>query len=165
MQTEFKKSEVNGQGSRVKGPPLGGGFTLIELLLYVSLSGIIVFSISIFMASLLEARVKNQTIATVEQEGAAALHIITQTLRNATAINSPATGNTAATLSVNTAVPANNPTVFDLSGGAIRMKEGAGAAVPLTSNLVIVSNLLFQNLSRPTTNGNIHISFTITHVH
>ncbi len=141
------------------------GFTLIELLLYVSLSGIIIFSVSIFMAVLLQARVKNQTIAEVQHNGDRIMQIITQTLRNSTVINSPTTGTSSAVLSVDTVIPANNPTVFDMSGGVVRMKEGAGAAVALTSNRVEVSDLNFDNLTRPDTPGNIHISFILSHIH
>jgi len=140
------------------------GFTLIELLLYVSLSGIIIFSASAFMASLLASRVKNQTIAEVDQNGAQVMQIITQAVRNATAINSPSSGTSASTLSLNTTVPANNPTIFDLSGGAIRMTEGASAAVSLTSSRVSASVLNFQNLTAASTAGTIRISFVLTHL-
>ncbi|MDO8482875.1 MAG: prepilin-type N-terminal cleavage/methylation domain-containing protein [bacterium] len=141
------------------------GFTLVELLLYISLSGIILLSVSLFMASLLEARVKNQTIAAVEQEGAQVMEIINQALRNATAINSPATGTSAVLLSINTIIPENNPTIFDVSSSTIRIQEGVGPAVPLTSNRIIVSDLNFKNLTKPFTRGNIRTTFTLSHVH
>ncbi|MEK7608461.1 MAG: prepilin-type N-terminal cleavage/methylation domain-containing protein [Patescibacteria group bacterium] len=143
---------------------INSGFTLIELLLYVSLSGIILLSTSIFLTSLLEARVKNQTIATVEQEGAQVMEAINQAVRNATAINSPATGMSATSLSINTTIPANNPTIFDLSSGTIKIQEGAGPAVSLTSNRSIVSGLNFQNLTKPFTSGNIRTLFILTHI-
>jgi len=146
-------------------PKIENGFSLIELLLYISLSGIILLSILTFMASLLDARVKNQAIAEVDQSGTAIMQLITQTIRNATAINSPSSGTSASTLSLNTAVPANNPTVFDLSGGAIRITEGAGSPVNISSSRVVVSNLNFQNLSQPSAPGNIRLSFTLTHIH
>ena len=38
------------------------GFTLVELLLYVSISGVILLVISVFLSTLLESRVKNQTM-------------------------------------------------------------------------------------------------------
>lgn len=161
----MRKLPTNSTSKKLKSYNLQAhrGFTLIELLLYVSLSGIILLSVSIFMASLLEARVKNQTIATVEQEGAQVMEVINQAVRNATAINSPATGTSAVLLSINTTIPANNPTIFDLASGTIRIKEGAGSAVPLTSNRNIVSGLNFQNLTKPFTSGNIRTLFTLTH--
>ena len=141
------------------------GFTLIELLLYIGLSSIILFTVAMFSITLLESRVKNQTIATVDQEGNMAMATITQALRNATAINTPSIGTDSTTLSINTEIAGNNPTIFDLNNGVIRIKEGTADPVALTSNLVIISNLNFRNLSRPDTPGNIDITFNVEHIH
>lgn len=132
------------------------GFTLIELLLYIAIASIIVFTTAALLQFTLQSKVKNQTIAEVEQQGTQVMQIITQTVRNATAINSPTIGNSAASLSVDT-------TVFDLSGGSIRIKEGAGVAVNLTSSKVTASSLNFQNLSRAGTPNTIRVSFTLTY--
>ena len=141
------------------------GFTLVELLLYVSLSSIILLSVSVFVTSLLEARVKNQVIAEVEQEGIQVLQIITQTGRNAVAINGPETGASSTSLSFNTVISGNNPTVFDLTEGAIRIKEGGDSPVVLTNKtLVTASALSFHNLTKPSTPGTVRISFTLTHI-
>jgi len=140
------------------------GFTLIELLLYVALSAILLLSISIFLSTLLESRIKNQVIAEVEQQGMQVMQIVVQTVRNADTINSPATGVSAASLSINTIVSGNNPTVFDLSGGAIRITEGAGSAIVLTNSRLTASGLTFSNLSRASTPGIVRIQFTLTAV-
>lgn len=140
------------------------GFTLIELLLYVSIASIIVFTTASLLRFTLESRVKNQTIAEVEQEGTQVIQLITQTIRNSTSINSPTIGNSSSSLSVNVVTGANSPTVFDLSSNAIRIKEGLGSAVNLTSSKVIVTNLNFQNLSRTGTPNSIRVSFTITYI-
>jgi len=132
------------------------GFTLIELLLYIAIASIIVFTTASMLRFTLELRTKNQTIAEVEQEGAQVMQLITQTVRNATAISSPTIGASGASLSVDT-------TVFDLSGGSIRIKEGAGAAVNLTSSKITVSSLNFQNLSRVSTPNIVRVSFTVTY--
>jgi len=140
------------------------GFTLIELLLYVAISGIILLVISLFLQTLLESRIKNQTIAEVEQQGIQVMQIITQTVRNADVLNSPTIGAGATSLSVNTYTAGNNPTIFDLSGGVIRVTEGASSAVELTNSRIIASVLNFQNRSRSGTPGIIRISFTLTHI-
>jgi Tfp pilus assembly protein PilW len=140
------------------------GFTLIELLLYVGISSIILLITSLFLFTLLQSRIKNQTIAEVEQQGLQVLQIITQTARNAEAITSPLPGVSAASLTLDVITAASDPTIFDLSSGAIRIQEGAGAAVPLTNSRVTASALNFQNLSRASTPGTIRISFTLTHV-
>lgn len=138
------------------------GFTLIELLLYISIASIIVFTTASLLRFTLESRVKNQTIAEVEQEGAQVIQLITQTIRNGTLINSPTIGTSGTSLSVNVVTGANSPTVFDLSSGAVRIKEGAGTATNLTSSKVTVTNLNFQNLSKTSSPNTIRISFTIS---
>jgi Tfp pilus assembly protein PilW len=135
------------------------GFSLIEIILYISLSGIILFTTAVTFISVLDARTKNQTIAIVDQEGAKAMSIITQTVRNANAINSPTAGNSASTLSVNTG--SSDPKVFTLTNGAITMQEGGGEAVALTSSLVTISNLNFRNLSGTSSPGNVDVTFTV----
>ena len=115
------------------------GFTLIELLLYVSIVGAIVLSIAGFLSLLMQSRVKNQTIAEVEQQGAAVMQVITQAGRNASGIDFT--------------------NAYDLSGGIIRENT-----VALTNFRVVASNLTFQNLSRAGTPGTIRIQFTLTHI-
>lgn len=140
------------------------GFTLIELLLYISIAATIVFTTASLLRFTLESRVKNQTIAEVQQQGTSIMQLITQTIRLAKAINSPTLGNSASSLSLEVEDEASNPTIFDLSSGAVRIKEGAGAVVNLTSSRVSVSNLNFQNLSRVGTPNTIRVSFTITYI-
>ena len=139
------------------------GFTLIELVLYIGIASIMLLVTSVFLSTLLESRIKNQTIAEVEQQGIQAMQIITQTLRNADEIVAPKEGKTAGSLSLR---PFNisESTVFDISGGAIRITEGAGSAVLLTNLRVTAAALTFQNLSRANTPGTIRISFTLAHV-
>lgn len=143
---------------------LSKGFTLIELLLYVSITSIIVFTTASLLQFTLQSRVKNQTIAEVEQQGSQVMQLITQTIRNATVINSPTIGESGASLSLGVVDGASSPTVFDLSSGGVRIKEGIGAGVNLTSSRVTTSNLSFQNLSRAGTPNTIKISFTLTYI-
>lgn len=140
------------------------GFTLIELLLYMAIASIILLALSFIFSILLDSRVKNQTIAEVEQQGLQAMQIMTQTIRNAEAINFPSIGTTASSLSLDIITTANDPTVFDISSGVLRMTEGMGSATSLTNARVVVSGLSFYNLSRAGTPGTIRIQFTLTHL-
>ena len=140
------------------------GFTLIELLLYVSISAMMLLVISVFLSSLLQSRIKNQTIAEVEQQGFQVMQMITQTARNAEAITSPAQGASASSLTLDVIAAANDPTIFDAASGVIRITEGVGSAISLTNSRVTTSVLTFQNLSRASTPGTIRIQFTLTHV-
>src|SRR3989338_3933458 len=140
------------------------GFTLIELLLYISISSVLLLILSVFLSSLLHARIKNQTIAEVDQQGTQIMHLLAQTARNAEAIASPGQGATIGSLTLNTLSAVNDPTVFDLSAGAIRITEGVGSPVPLTNSRMIASGLSFQNLSHSDTPGTVRIQFTLAHL-
>ncbi len=140
------------------------GFTLVEIVLYMAIfMGILITASSIYNTAI-QSRAKSQTISEVEQQGAQAIQLMTQTIRDATAINSPSTGASATSLSVNVVSGANSPTIFDLSAGQLRIKEGVATAVPLNNTRVTASSLIFYNQSRASTKGIISFQFTLTHV-
>lgn len=136
------------------------GFTLVEVLLYTSLVVTVIIVSSVIFTIIIQSRVKNQVIAEVDHQGLQVLDIISQTIRNSDNINSPTIGLSSSSLSVNSVAPI----IFDVSGGVIRIKEGVNPEIALTNNRVIVSNLLFRNISRSGTDGNVRVSFTITHM-
>ena len=140
------------------------GFTLIELLLYLGLAAVLLLAVSIFLAILLESRIKNQTVAEVEQAGSMAMNLTTSTIRNAEGINSPAPGASAGSLSVDAFGTINDPTVFSLASNVLNITEAAGSAQALTSSKISTSALNFQNLSRPGTPGVIRVQYTLTYI-
>lgn len=140
------------------------GFTLIETLLYISIAFVILSTVSIFFRLSLESRVKNQTIAEVEQQGIRVMQIITQTIRNSEGINSPAQGTSGSSLSLNVAVAEDDPAIFNLSEGILQITEGASSAVNLTNSNIEVTDLSFTNLSRDNTFGIVRVEFTLDHV-
>ena len=141
------------------------GFTLLELLLYISISAVILFFSLAFLALIQEAKIKNQTIAEVEQQGVQAIEIMTQIIRNAKEINTPPAGSLpGSSFSVDTPVVLNNPTIFDIADGKIRMKQGNNSAMDITSSRVIASELIADNVSRTGTGGIIRFRFTLTYM-
>lgn len=140
------------------------GFTLIELLVYIGISSIVLFAMIGQYVVLLQMRVKHQTIAEVEQQGKFVMQLIGQTVRNAEAINSPSFGSQSNSLSVDVIEAADDPTLFDVSGGQIRVTQGTGSAVNVTSVLLNPSSLLFENVSGATTPGAVRIQFTLSRV-
>ncbi len=131
------------EASRQKRLPLMG-FTLIELLLYFAIIPLILLPISSFLSSFFEARVKNQTIMEVEEQGAFVMNSIAQTIRNAEAITVPSVGSFGSTLTLDVVNPANDPTLFDLSGSTLRVTEGVGSPTALTNTRIIASGLTFE---------------------
>ena len=142
---------------------LSPGFTLVEIILYVSIASVMLSLISIFIATTIESRVKGQTIAEVEQGGVQVIDLITQTIRNSTSINSPATSTTGFALSLGVVDPLKNPTVFDLNAGRLRITEGAALPVEITGSKLSVNSLSFSNLSRANTPGVIRVEIDIAH--
>jgi len=139
-------------------------FTLIELLLYIGLAGFILLATSVFYFETLRSRVKNQTITEVEQQGTMAMETITQAIRNSDSVTAPVVATSGSSLTITSTVPAQNPTVINVTSGSIKIAEGATAAVELTTPKVTVSSLNFQNLSMSLTPGIIKVSFTVTYI-
>lgn len=138
------------------------GFTLIELILYIAIVGIISLVLIVFLGDLLESRIKNQTIMEVEQQGELIMQRVLQAGRNANFITSPATSTSGGGLTLVMVSSTLNPTIFALSGGAITLKEDGLNTYDLNNNKVLVSNLVFSNLSRVGTRGNFRVSFTVS---
>lgn len=141
------------------------GFTLVEMVLYVSLCSVILLSLSTFMASLLDSRVRSQSIAEVNQQGAQAMHMMTQTIRNGRSVTSPSIGTSSSSLVVITGNALLNPTIFNTASGTLFIKEGSDASIALTNHRVAVSGLLFQNVSSSSsTEKIIRMSFVLDYI-
>ncbi len=66
-----------------------------------------------------------------------------------------------ATLDLDMPDAGRDPTTFDVSSGVLRISQGAGSAIPLTSNDVEVTNLTIYD--RTSVNGRSkNIKFTLT---
>jgi Tfp pilus assembly protein PilW len=161
--TRLLKSECLRNENRPFDASAEKGFTLIELLLYVGIASVLFLTISLFLFTLLQSRVKNQTIAEVNQQGIQVLQAITQRVRSADSIKDLYPGGTDVRLSVYTSDPATSPTRFDVEQGVLRITEGSGPAIALTNSRVTVSNLLFSNLTPNGAPGSISIAFTLSY--
>ncbi len=137
------------------------GFSLIELIVYIAILGVVAVALMDFVGLLGDARIKQQVSLEVEQQGAQAIRLMTQTIRNASSITSPTAGNSAASLTIVVPTGALSPTIFSQVGSALSVKEGAGSNVSLTNSRVTVSNLSFQNLSPSASIKVVRIIFTL----
>lgn len=145
-------------------PAKTSGYTLIELLLYVVIIGTLLTTVTLFFGMTIETRVKNQTIAEVNDQGVQVMDYVTQTIRNASSITTPTPGASGDTLTLVVPTSSLSPTIFNLSGTTLQVKEGTAAAIALTSTDVLISNLTFKNLTRTSTPGNVQVSFTLSHI-
>ncbi len=140
------------------------GFTLIELLLYISISGIILVAFSAMFVQTLYASHKDAIIRDMEYQSNFVMTKMLQSIRNATAVNTPTgnTSNTSLSLAVSTA--ANNPTKYSLSGGQIFITEGAAVARSLTGTSINYTSLQFYDYSNTGTEGSIRVVLTGNYV-
>jgi len=122
------------------------GFTLLEFILYFALISIVVGMISAFAVDVVKTRAKTAAIAEVEQNMRFGMQRILRTVRQATKLNVGSSVFDSATgvLSLDMPDAAATPTVFDLSDGVLRVKEGAAAAVAITSPDVRITSLRFS---------------------
>ena len=136
------------------------GFTLIELLLYTVIAAGLLLSITAMIALLTQSRVKNKTISTIEQQGVQILQIISQEIRNSSAITSPPNGSGGTTLQLQNISGQN--TIFNLTSTTLRETK-LGQIIPLSSNNIIVNNLEFLNLTSDNAHNSVKIKFTLNY--
>lgn len=139
------------------------GVTLLELLLYISIFSMVMLATVAFFGTVTSARVKNQSIAEVNDQGAQAMDLMLQTIRNASSITSPAATASAASLTVVVPTATLSPTIINLNGTELQVKQGAAAAVPITSSDVQITSITFKNLTRSGTPGIVQVSFVMKH--
>ena len=138
-------------------------FTLIELILYMALLSIFIGGAVLFAWDIIYGRVKTSAHQEVSENIRLASQRLIHEIRNAEDINSFS----AAAISLAMADTNRNPTVFDISGGRLRIGYGSSGNCPstspcnLTSNKVTVSTLSFEDLSTVDDLSK-NIRFTIT---
>lgn len=138
------------------------GFTLVELIIYIGLMTLLLVGIASFSLAFFSFEKRNELFFEVEEQGIQVMRTITQTIRNSESISYPAQSGVDNFLNVSVYDTAKAPTIFSLSNNSILMQEGSDAAINLSSPKVIISNLLFTNLSQINTPGIIKIQFSVS---
>ncbi len=139
-------------------------FTLIEVLLYMSLTSVLVLMIAMLWVTASDTRDRGEAMSIVSSEATSIISKLTQTIRNASAVNTPTIGNSGSTLSLVMASAANSPTGIALSGGNITITEGSNPANTLNSNRVTISSLTFRNVTENFAVGSVRIEITVTYI-
>ena len=138
----------------------GSGFTLVEVLLYLAIAGSVLVVVSLFLSLIMQMRVRNEITAEVEQQGQFVMQRITQVLRNAQVVNSPAVGNSSTQLSVDSD---GQTVVFDGGGTTLTESQNGAPAQDLTAANLKLSNLSFSNISNSGSPGLIRVQFTLSY--
>ena len=123
------------------------GFTLIETLIYAILVAFIISGVLISVYQMIQGSATLNTRIVAEEEVNFIFRKIVWALAGAYDINSPGTGDTGTTLSVDKENFSDNPIVLDLNSGNLRIKRGGEEAVILNNEHVAISNATFEHLA------------------
>jgi type II secretory pathway pseudopilin PulG len=137
------------------------GFTLVESLIYFAILGILLVAIGSILFHVILGKIKAETIQEVSQNARIVTERIADSVRNAQSISTPSSGQTTTSLSLTMTAASKNPTVFDVSSGRLRIKEGSSAAQNITGEDVTVSSISFTNVSYANTPGTVRIALTL----
>lgn len=141
------------------------GFTLLEFILYFALVAIVVTLVAAFSVDMIKTRAKTAAIAEVEQNMRFGMQRVLRSVRQATRLNVGAStfDSDAGVLSLDMLAAGATPTVFDLSGGVLRIKEGSGPATPLTSGDVTITRLRFSRDAQAGNNVAVTAEMTVVY--
>lgn len=143
------------------------GFTLLELIIYVAIFATMIGAVvGLALASTAE-KTRGQITADINYQGEAVMALMTQTIRQATAVNTPSAGNSSGNLSLSMTNSLVNPTTFALVhdvSDRLQIGEGTPAITNnLTNTRAKLSGLTFTNMSLESTKGSILIKFTLSY--
>jgi type II secretory pathway pseudopilin PulG len=133
------------------------GFTYIEMLLYVAILGLMLTTMVNFGLVMIGGSAKSSTNEEVSGNARYISERILYEIRNASGI----TALSSTSLTLSTFDAPSNPTIIDISGTNIRIKEGSGAIVNLNSTNTSITNFSFTDYRSADTKTK-HIGFTFT---
>ncbi len=138
------------------------GTSLVETIIALAIMAIVILCVVAMLSVSSTLQRHSRAVAEVESQSNYALGQITQSIRNASSITSPATSTMAAAITLASNVSTDNPTVFALSSTTLTMAKNGGAALPLTTNTVSVTALTFQNVSTTTAHA-VRVNMTMSY--
>lgn len=141
------------------------GFSLIELIVYITIVSILAFVFVSFTIDLVGNSQRSRVKQDVQQNARHALDRMLQEIRSASAVNvgSSTFNSDPGVLSLATSAPATDPTVFDVSGGVLRITQGGGSPQALTDANLQVSSFIVEDMSVNNRTSHIKITLTIQH--
>lgn len=136
---------------------------MVETLVAIAIMSLLMLTTVSLLTSTSKSEKRNRIITETEYQASAAIYEIAQSVRNASAIVSPAVGATSTSLNLSTAsIPSQDPTIFSFSSNTIFVSKGGGVEEPLSSPNVEITGLIFENISAPETKGAVRISLSVS---
>jgi len=134
----------------------------LEFIIYIAIVGAVLTVGGAMAVNILLGKAKLANIEEVSYSGRFSMEKISTAVSRAESINSPfPSGSFGPALSLKMSDASKNPTIFDTLGGAVRMQEGLGPIIELTSSEVTVSYINFSNISYPNTPGTARIEMRL----
>ncbi|HMB26385.1 MAG TPA: prepilin-type N-terminal cleavage/methylation domain-containing protein, partial [Patescibacteria group bacterium] len=152
----IKKTKNNGNNK---------GFTLVETLVYVGVLGLVLSSFIGFVLSIGNMRNKVYVQQEVQANARQALHLISQSVLSADAVNLGAStfDSDPGVLSLQMDESVDDPTIIDLTAddGILRLTKGTSSPLAVTSDEVKITNLVFTDLTSIGNKENIKIELSV----
>lgn len=123
------------------------GFTLLETVIYIAIMGAVLTSAAVVTNTVFDNRARIEGRLLVRDHAAFAIRRMRSHVQQAADVTTPALGQPTSTLVLVMNDASLNPTTVTLQNGSVMMQRGAGAMLPLTSQEVRVTSLLFTRLS------------------
>ncbi|MBI4084967.1 MAG: hypothetical protein HY432_00455 [Candidatus Liptonbacteria bacterium] len=142
---------------------LKDGFTLVEILIFTGLFSVIAVSFLTFFVSVVQTHTKQAAVAEVNQQSQLLLDTVQYYVQSASLIElSSDTATT--TLKLRMSSSTIDPTYIYASGTVVYFQQtDAGAAQPLTSNNVSVSNMTFTKRANVPGHDSVSVVFTLAY--
>lgn len=123
------------------------GFTLIEILIYAALIIILIGGSILTINNIITSSSRLNNVVALEEEANFIFKKLEWAFSDSNEINSPASGLSASSISVDKTNFNNNPIRFSLSSNNILIKVGNGTEKILNSESININNLSFEHLS------------------
>ncbi|MBI4713858.1 prepilin-type N-terminal cleavage/methylation domain-containing protein [Candidatus Uhrbacteria bacterium] len=141
------------------------GFTLFELLIYVGIVGLILLTLGLSLINLLYGRVKVRAISEVLSNARIIEQQLSDAVRHAEGINVATStfDSDPGVLSFNMVNAQADPTVFSLTSdnGSMQISEAGTANESITTDQILVTNLVFHNLTGAGDIGVVQVEYTL----
>ena len=139
------------------------GFTLIESLIALSLAAFVFVAMIHFTINLIQIKTKTRVISEVAANGRLVQDVLTDAARHATGIVSDLSlfGESPGILALSMVSEEEDPTIFAVDEGVFRVQRGMTEFLSISTQEVVVTNVLFTNLTSPDDIGIIQVQFTL----
>ena len=119
------------------------GFSIIEFLIYIAILAIAIAAMGLILSNVFRVGVRTDVVQEVSYNGRFAMQRIGQAVRESSGIKTE--GNR---LELSFKESAKKPTVFYVSEeGKLKITEGNGGGIELTTSRVVVDKLVFKKVS------------------